>query len=119
MKKFTSSCLALLAALVSTGALAQNVIPLGAIPRSSPSPALAPGLYVHVIEGLVNLSNQGGTTSFAPGQFGYTSSFTTPPAPIPRNPVVLLVPPPAFLPSPGSSGAATGNKAAPIDCVVR
>ena len=117
MKTFSASCLALLAALVSTAALAQPA-PLG-IPRSSPSPALAPGLYVHVIDGLVNLSNQGGTTSFAPGQFGFTPSFTTPPAPLPRAPVVLLVPPPAFLPSPGSSGAATGNKAAPIDCVVR
>ena len=117
MKKFISSCLALLAALVSTAALAQPA-PLG-IPRSSPSPALAPGLYVHVIDGLVNLSNQGGTTSFAPGQFGFTPTFTTPPAPLPRNPVVLLVPPPTFLPSTGSSGAGGGNKAAAIDCVVR
>jgi hypothetical protein len=109
----------LLAALVSTGALAQNVIPLGAIPRSSPSPALAPGLYVHVIEGLVNLSNNGGTTSFAPGQFGFTPTITQPPALLPKAPFVLLVPPPAFLPPTGSNGATTGNKAPAIDCVVR
>ena len=117
MKKFISSCLALLAALVSTAGLAQPA-PLG-LPRSSPSPALAPGLYVHVIDGLVNLSNQGGTTSFAPGQFGFTPTFTTPPAPLPRAPVVLLALPPTFLPSTGSSGAGGGNKAAAIDCVVR
>ncbi len=114
MKKFTSSCLALLAALVSTGALAQ-VTPL---PRAS-SPTLAPGLYVHVIDGLVNLSNNGGTTSFAPGQFGFTPTITQPPVLILKNPVVLLVPPPAFLPPTGSSGAGGGNKAAAIDCVVR
>jgi hypothetical protein len=116
MKKFISSCLALLAALASTAALAQGT-PLGAIPRStSPTPTL--GLYVHVIDGLVNLRNQGGTTSFAPGQFGFTPSFTTPPAPIPRAPVILFTPPPAFsiLTSGSGSGAPKSNT---VDCEVR
>lgn len=118
MKKFISSCLALLAALVSTAALAQQVTPLGAIPRSS-SPTLAPGLYVHVIDGLVNLSNQGGTTSFAPGQFGFTPTFTTPPAPLPRTPPLMLPLPVTFMGPSASNGATGGNKAAAIDCVVR
>ena len=117
MKKFISS-LALLAALVSTAALAQPT-PLGAIPRSSPSPALAPGLYVHVIDGLVNLSNQGGTTSFAPGQFGFTPTITQPPALLPRTPPLMLPLPVAFMGPSASNGATGGNKAAAIDCVVR
>jgi hypothetical protein len=117
MKKFISSCLALLAALVTTGALAQPA-PLG-IPRSSPSPALAPGLYVHVIDGLVNLSNQGGTTSFAPGQFGFTPTFATPPTPLPRTPPLMLPLPVTFMGPSASNGATGGNKAPAIDCVVR
>lgn len=117
MKKFISSCLALLAALVSTAALAQPA-PLG-IPRSSPSPALAPGLYVHVIDGLVNLSNQGGTTSFAPGQFGFTPTITQPPALLPRTPPLMLPLPVSFQSPSTGSGATGGNKAAAIDCVVR
>jgi hypothetical protein len=118
MKKFISSCLALLAALVSTAALAQGT-PLGAIPRPSGSPTLAPGLYVSVIDGAITLANKGGATTFAAGQFGFTPSFTTPPAPLPRAPVLLFVPPVAFLPSTASNGAATGTKPAAIDCVVR
>ena len=117
MKKFISSCLALLAALVSTAALAQPA-PLG-IPRSSPSPALAPGLYVHVIEGLVNLSNQGGTTSFAPGQFGFTPTIMQPPALLPRTPPLMLPLPVSFMGPSASNGATGGNKAGAIDCVVR
>jgi hypothetical protein len=119
MKTFIASCLALLAALVSTAALAQ-LTPLG-IPRSSPSPspALAPGLYVSVIDGLVNLSNKGGTTTFAPGQFGFTPSFTTPPAPIPKTPPLMLTLPVSFMGPNASNGATGGNKAGAIDCVVR
>jgi hypothetical protein len=118
MKTFTLNTLALLAALASTAALAQ-VAPLGAVPRTPTSPTLAPGLYVSVIDGLINVTNKGGTSNFAAGQFGYTSSFTTPPAPLPRAPTIIFTPPPAFLPSTGSGGTATGNKAAAIDCVVR
>ena len=119
MKKFTSSCLALLAALVSTAALAQGT-PLGAIPRPPPSsPTLAPGLYVSVIDGAINLSNKGGTTSFAAGQFGYTANVTKPPVVLPANPGIKFTPPPTFLPTSASNVAAGGNKAAPIDCVVR
>ena len=119
MKKFTLNLLALLAALASTGALAQ-VKPLAtSTPRAPASPAPLPGLYVAVLDGAINVSNKGGTTTFAAGQFGFTPSFTTPPAPIPRNPVVLSVPPVSFLPLTGSSGAGGVNKAAAIDCVVR
>ena len=118
MKKLTLNLLALLAALASTAALAQ-VTPLGAIPpRPSPPPALAPGLYVSVTEGLIKVSNQGGATTFAAGQFGYTASPVQPPAPILKNPVPLSLPV-AFAPLPGGSGAGSPTKAAAIDCVVR
>ena len=119
MKKFNLNLLALLAALVSTGALAQS---LPSSPTRSPpptSPLVAPGLYVHVIDGLVNLANKGGTTSFAAGQFGYTANVTKPPVVLPANPGIKFTPPPTFLPTSASNVAAGGNKAAPIDCVVR
>jgi hypothetical protein len=74
MKKFTSSCLALLAALVSTAALAQvNTPPLtGAAPRA-PSAPRCRGLYVSVTDGAISLTTQGGTSNFTAGQFGYTA----------------------------------------------
>jgi len=81
MKKFTSISLALLAALASTAALAQNtpVIP-------SPTGARAPGLYVAVLDGLIKVTNPAGTTNFAAGQFGYTASPMQVPAMVPKNP---------------------------------
>jgi hypothetical protein len=117
MKKFALNSLALLAALASTGALAQ-ITPSGTMPRPPASPTPAPGLYVAVLDGAIKLSNKGGTTSFAAGQFGFTPSPTQPPVIVPRNPGILFTPPTAFMP-PSASGAATGNKAAAIDCVVR
>jgi hypothetical protein len=119
MKKFTLNLLALLAALVSTGALAQ-VKPLAtSTPRAPASPAPLPGLYVAVLDGAINVSNKGGTTTFAAGQFGFTPSPTQPPVMVPRNPGILFTPPPTFMGPSASNGAATGNKAAAIDCVVR
>ena len=47
---------------------------------------LAAGLYVHVIDGLINLSNKGGSMQFAAGQFGFTPSFKQPPVVLPVNP---------------------------------
>jgi hypothetical protein len=113
MKKFTSSWLALLAALASSSALAQ--------PTTVPSPSTArpPGLYVQVLDGLIHVTNPSGTSSFSAGQFGFTPSLRQPPALIPKNPAIPFTPPPAFQinTSPGSN--TSGSNKAAIDCEVR
>ncbi|NRR29490.1 FecR domain-containing protein [Oxalobacteraceae bacterium] len=95
--------------------LAQNLPkPVGA------GPTLAPGLYVHVIDGLIQLSNGGGTQQFAPGQFGFTPSFKQVPQLLPSNPGMLLTLPQAFVPSSaGSAGGSGGDKPKTVDCEVR
>ena len=80
----------------------------------------APGLYVQVLDGMIHLTNQGGTQNFAAGQFGYTPSFSQPPVVLPSNPGIQFTPPPAFSTGSGSqpgSGGTTGSDA--VDCVVR
>lgn len=84
----------------------------------APKPGgLAPGLYVHVIDGLINLSNKGGSTTFAAGQFGYTPNFLKPPVILPKNPGLQFAPPPAFQ-SPTALRSNSGKSNA-VDCVVR
>ncbi len=62
----------------------------------APPSGLAPGLYVQVLDGFVNLSNQGGSQLFSAGQFGYTGSNIQPPVVLPQNPGIQFTPPPAF-----------------------
>lgn len=86
-----------------------------------PPPAgggLAPGLYVHVIDGIINLSNKGGSQSFAAGQFGFTASVIHPPVIVPTNPGLKFTPPPAFS-APPSGTNSSGSKPAAVDCIVR
>jgi hypothetical protein len=117
MKKFTSSWLALLVALVSGSALAQNTPPPGAPALGG---ARAPGLYVQVLDGLIHVTNPSGTSNFSAGQFGFTPSVKQPPVLVPKVPALLFTPPPAFNSSIGPSSNTTGsNKAAAIDCEVR
>jgi hypothetical protein len=104
-----------LAALSTSGPLylAQNT------PPPAPKPgSLAPGLYVSVIDGAINLSNKGGTTNFSAGQFGYTANINKPPIVVPSNPGLVFTPPPAFSSS-STPGSTAGNKAAAVDCEVR
>jgi hypothetical protein len=82
-------------------------------------PALPPGLYVHVIDGLINVSNKGGSTNFAAGQFGYTANIVQPPVMIPRNPGIQFTPPPVFNASTGPSTGLSPPKASVVDCEVR
>jgi hypothetical protein len=119
MKTFTLNSLALLAALVSTGTLAQGVIPPSALPRSPVAPPLPPGLYVSVTDGQIVLANKGGATNFTAGQFGYTASPTQPPVLVPKNPAIQFTPPPAFNNPVANNGAASGSKPGAVDCVVR
>ncbi len=97
-------------ALAASSALAQNVPP-------SPGGTLQPGLYVQVLDGMINVSNQGGSSSFAAGQFGYTPNVQQPPVVLPVNPGMQFTPPPVFnAPSSSSTASAKSNT---VDCVVR
>src|SRR5262245_19722919 len=60
------------------------------------SGGLAPGLHVSVTDGVINLTNNGGTQNFAAGQFGYVPSVNQPPVIVPANPGVQFTPPPSF-----------------------
>jgi hypothetical protein len=89
-------------------------------PPAPPAPsALPPGLYVQVIDGLINVSNSGGSTNFAAGQFGYTASIKQPPVVVPANPAVQFTPPPAFSAPTTNGGQTGGSKPNTVDCVVR
>lgn len=100
--------------------LAQLNIPPPMTPSVPGSPGgMAPGLYVQVIDGLINLTNKGGTANFAAGQFGFTPSFQTPPVILPQNPGLKFNPPPAFNVSMPPSTANTLPKSNTVDCEVR
>jgi hypothetical protein len=110
----------------STAALGDSVMPIAPLqlaqiplPKAPLStPALMPGLYVHVIDGLIHVTNPAGTSNFSPGQFGFTPSPTTPPVIIPRNPALQFTPPASFSSPPQSSQAGPG-KSNVIECEVR
>lgn len=81
--------------------------------------SLTPGLYVHVIDGLIQLSNRGGVQQFSAGQFGYTGSVVQAPVIVPQNPGIQFNPPPAFSTSAGPTSTATGSTPKTVDCEVR
>jgi hypothetical protein len=88
-------------------------------PKPSSGPALAPGLYVHVIDGLILVSNPAGVANFAPGQFGFTPSLKQPPVLLPANPGIKFTPPPAFNSTGVSGNTGTPPKSNNVDCEVR
>jgi len=95
--------------------LAQAVLP------ANPTGARAPGLYVQVLDGMVNLSNTGGSLNFAAGQFGYVPSLQTPPVILPSNPGMQFNPPPVFnssMPN-GAQNTPSSGKSGGVDCEVR
>lgn len=102
--------------------LAKREAPPALAQRLAPMPGtLPPGLYVQIIDGLINLSNKSGTLQFSAGQFGFTQSFAQPPIVLPPNPGITFNPPPAFNPG-TSSGAGSGSGSGgskPVDCEVR
>lgn len=90
-----------------------------ALPTAPKPPTLAPGLYVHVIDGLIQLTNRGGVQQFAAGQFGYTASVTQPPVMVPKNPGIQFTPPPAFQSSTAPQSSSSSSKPKTVDCEVR
>ena len=91
--------------------LAQNI--------PAPTTGRNPGLYVQVLDGMINVSNGGGSQNFAAGQFGYTPSFQQPPVILPANPGMQFTPPPSFSSTTGSQGSSGSAKPGDVDCVVR
>ena len=80
---------------------------------------LSPGLYVHVIDGMINLSNKGGSQSFSAGQFGYTQSIVKPPVIMPANPGIQFKAPPALSTTPSGASGSGSSKPSSSDCEVR
>lgn len=101
--------------------MAQIQPPGGPIPRANPSQGgFPPGLYVQVLDGLIHVTNAGGTQNFAAGQFGYTPGITQPPVVVPKNPGLVFTPPPVFSSSTQPGSTATGaTKSNTVDCEVR
>lgn len=93
------------------------------MPAMPPAPGgqgRPPGLYVQVLDGMINLSNSGGAQNFSAGQFGYTPSFRQPPIVLPSNPGMKFTPPPVFSSGSGPSGSGAGSgNTADVDCEVR
>jgi hypothetical protein len=107
---------AAVAAIIQPLMLAQ----IAPMPRATPgSPALAPGLYVQVIDGAISVSNRGGVQNFAAGQFGFVASPMQPPIVLPRNPGLQFTPPPAFGVSAPPPGSVSSSKSNAVDCIVR
>ncbi|HSY27000.1 MAG TPA: FecR family protein [Burkholderiaceae bacterium] len=94
-----------------TWQLAQNTAPNG-------TNGLNPGLYVQVLDGAINVSNQGGSQNFTAGQFGFTPGFTQPPVILPQNPGLQFTPPPSFS-APITGNGTGGSQPGDVDCQVR
>lgn len=102
----------LLLGLHAAAAFAQTQVP-------PPTGVRAPGLYVQVIDGAINISNSGGNQNFSAGQFGFTASIKQPPVVLPANPGMQFTPPPAFNTSATSVNSSASAKSGTVDCVVR
>ncbi|MBV8633998.1 MAG: FecR domain-containing protein [Burkholderiaceae bacterium] len=79
----------------------------------------APGLYVQVLDGMINVSNGGGAQNFTAGQFGFTPGFKQPPVILPNNPGMQFTPPPSFSNTTTNTSGSQNNKAGSVDCQVR
>jgi hypothetical protein len=78
-----------------------------------------PGLYVEVLDGVIFLTNAGGTQDFIAGQFGFTPGFQQPPVILPHNPGMQFLPPASFSFFFGSPGGLGNNKYGNVSCEVR
>ncbi len=99
--------------------LAARIVPMKlaqVVPTTTP--ALPPGIYVQVIDGMINVSNKGGTQNFSPGQFGFIPSPTQAPVVVPKNPGLQFRPSPSFISS-TTTTAPGSSKSSNVDCEVR
>lgn len=114
-----ASMAALETATVSDAPAAFPAYPLMA--QGQPAQAgRAPGLYVQVLDGMINLSNGGGSQNFGAGQFGYAPSFNQAPMILPDNPGMQFSPPPQFSASSGQQdGSAGPGSGGGVVCEVR
>ncbi len=80
---------------------------------------LNPGLYVQVLDGMINVSNGGGSQNYSAGQFGFTGGFSQPPVILPSNPGIQFSPPPSFSSTGGTQNGSSGGKPGDVDCIVR
>jgi hypothetical protein len=95
-----------------------DYVPTLAAQQAGP-PALAPGLYVAVSDGMIYVSNNAGAHAFSAGQFGFVRSPTIAPVIVPSNPNVQFSPPPAFSATTVTGKTAAGGASAAVDCEVR
>jgi len=106
--------------------------PAGYLPRAAEAPmrlaqstaspvpgAKPPGLYIQVLDGVINLTNGGGSQNFSAGQFGLVPSFKQPPVVLPANPGIQFTPPPSFTALSGPKGGGSPVKPGSVDCEVR
>jgi hypothetical protein len=97
--------------------------PQGKQPQQPSAPAvplLPPGLHLQVTDGMIVVTNNGGSLGFQAGQFGFVPNVNQPPVIVPPNPGIQFVPPPSF--NAGASGpvASTGaHETGAVDCIVR
>jgi hypothetical protein len=78
-------------------------------PEGGGGGGMPPGLYVNVVDGVINLTNQGGSQNFAAGQFGFVPNLNQPPVTVPPNPAVQFTPPPSFQAPSGLPGGGIGQ----------
>jgi len=109
-------------------ALADTAVMSDAVPflvADAGGNGLSPGLYVQVLDGMINLTNGGGSQNFTAGQFGFTPSFQQPPVILPTNPGMRFTPPPAFgvggfgQTGGKQTGSGQSNNPKTVDCEVR
>ena len=105
--------------------------PQGMLPRAASAKVLQlaqntnsgggmnPGLYVQVLDGMIHVSNGGGSQNFTAGQFGFTPGFQQPPVILPNNPGIQFTPPPSFSSTTGGQNGGNGGKPGEVDCIVR
>jgi hypothetical protein len=93
-------------------------------PGALAPPGLVPGLHLQVTDGMIVVTNSGGSQGFQAGQFGYVPSVNQMPVIVPPHPNMQFVPPPAFSVNPPTGPQASGAGASSsekqgVDCVVR